>query len=73
MPDKSYSENKTDDKFQTLLNNANAARVISQVVESTIGPKGLDIMMVDLFGDVLVSNDGVTILKAWKPNILRPE
>jgi chaperonin GroEL (HSP60 family) len=66
MPDKSYSESKTDDKFQTLLNNANAARVISQVVESTIGPKGLDIMMVDGFGDVLVSNDGVTILKSME-------
>ncbi len=52
-----------DERFQALLSNANAARVISQAVEGTIGPKGLDIMMVDKFGDVVISNDGVTILK----------
>ncbi|MBO8159156.1 TCP-1/cpn60 chaperonin family protein [Thermosyntropha sp.] len=57
------SNQQVDDKFQTLLNNANAARAISRVVEGTIGPKGLDIMMVDRFGDVVISNDGVTILK----------
>lgn len=57
------SNQQVDDKFQTLLNNASAARAISQVVEGTIGPKGLDIMMVDRFGDVVISNDGVTILK----------
>ena len=55
-------EQERDDKFQTLLNNATAARVISQTVEGTLGPKGLDIMMVDRLGDVVVSNDGVTIL-----------
>jgi len=64
MSDNYHSNSqKTDDRFQTLLNNANAARTISQAVEGTIGPKGLDIMMVDGFGDVVISNDGVTILK----------
>lgn len=63
MPEGMLSpEQEREDKFQTLLNNATAARVISQTVEGTIGPKGLDIMMVDRFGDVVVSNDGVTIL-----------
>jgi len=62
------SSQKADDKFQTLLNNANAARVISQAVEGTIGPRGLDIMMVDGFGDVVISNDGVTILKLMEVN-----
>jgi len=52
----------SEDRFQTLLNNANAARVISQAVEGTIGPRGLDVMMVDRFGDVVITNDGVTIL-----------
>lgn len=59
---------KTDGNFQTLLNNANAARAISQIVEGTIGPKGLDIMMVDEFGDVVISNDGITILKLMEIN-----
>ncbi|HZK43844.1 MAG TPA: TCP-1/cpn60 chaperonin family protein [Syntrophomonadaceae bacterium] len=58
----------TDDKFETLLNNANAARVISQAVEGTLGPKGLDIMMVDKFGDVVITNDGVTIMKLMEVN-----
>lgn len=64
MPDKLLNGGQEkDDKFQTLLNNTNVARVISATVEGTIGPRGLDIMMVDRFGDVVVTNDGVTILK----------
>ncbi|NLT19561.1 MAG: chaperonin [Syntrophomonadaceae bacterium] len=58
----------SENKFQTLLNNANAARIISQSVEGTIGPRGLDIMMVDRFGDVVITNDGVTILKLMDIN-----
>jgi chaperonin GroEL (HSP60 family) len=63
MSEKSLLNSEADDKFQTLLSNAAAARVISQAIEGTIGPKGLDIMMVDRFGDVVISNDGVTILR----------
>lgn len=63
MTDKPVNANQQgEDRFQTLLNNANAARVISQAVEGTIGPRGLDVMMVDRFGDVVITNDGVTIL-----------
>lgn len=69
MSDNLLSSNQqVDDKLQTLLHNAGAARAISQVVEGTIGPKGLDIMMVDRFGDVVISNDGVTILKFMEVN-----
>lgn len=57
------SSQQTEDKFEAMLNNANAARVIAQAVEGTIGPKGLDVMMVDRFGEVVITNDGVTILK----------
>ncbi|MGE5417182.1 MAG: TCP-1/cpn60 chaperonin family protein, partial [Acidobacteriota bacterium] len=62
------SGQEVEEKFKTLLNNANAARVISQAVEGTIGPKGLDTMMVDNFGDVVITNDGVTILKLMEIN-----
>lgn len=56
-------EHEVDERFRALMNNANAARVVAQAVEGTIGPKGLDTMMVDSFGDVIITNDGVTILK----------
>ncbi len=68
MSDKTVLNSESDDKFQTLLSNAAAARVISQAVEGTIGPKGLDIMMVDRLGDVVISNDGVTILRLMEVN-----
>ncbi len=44
-------------------NNIMAAIVISEAVKSCLGPKGMDKMLVDGFGDVTVSNDGATILK----------
>lgn len=68
MSENTLINSEVDSKFQTLLSNANAARVISQAIEGTIGPKGLDIMMVDKFGDVVISNDGVTILKLMEVN-----
>ncbi|MHA1735117.1 MAG: thermosome subunit beta, partial [Candidatus Thorarchaeota archaeon] len=44
-------------------NNIMAAVVIAEAVKSALGPKGMDKMLVDSFGDVTVSNDGATILK----------
>jgi archaeal chaperonin len=46
-----------------LTNNIQAAKAIADAVRSTLGPRGLDKMMVDSMGDVVVTNDGVTILK----------
>ena len=45
------------------LNNITAARVISDAVKSTLGPRGMDKMLVDSIGDVVITNDGATILK----------
>ncbi len=44
-------------------NNIMAAMAISDAVKSTLGPKGMDKMLVDSMGDVVVTNDGATILK----------
>lgn len=44
-------------------NNILAARVIAEVVKSTLGPKGMDKMLVDSTGNIVVTNDGVTILE----------
>ena len=44
-------------------NNIAAAKLVAQTVRTTLGPKGMDKMIVDSMGDVIVTNDGVTILK----------
>ena len=46
-----------------LDNNIAAARAIAAAVRTTLGPKGMDKMMVDSMGDVVITNDGATILK----------
>jgi len=43
-------------------NNILAARVIAETVKTTLGPKGMDKMLVDRAGNITVTNDGVTIL-----------
>jgi thermosome len=43
--------------------NIQAARAVSEAVQSTLGPKGMDKMLVDSMGDVTITNDGVTILQ----------
>lgn len=40
-----------------------AARAISEAVRTTLGPRGMDKMLVDSLGDVVITNDGVTILE----------
>src|SRR3989442_1955159 len=46
-----------------LRANITAAKVIAESVKSSLGPKGMDKMLVDGFGDVTITNDGATILK----------
>ncbi|RKN78973.1 TCP-1/cpn60 chaperonin family protein [Paenibacillus ginsengarvi] len=52
-----------EERHAALLNNAAAVRAICSAVEGTLGPKGLDTMLVGSRGDVLVTNDGATILQ----------
>src|ERR687892_379696 len=44
-------------------NNITAAKLIAEVVRSSLGPRGMDKMLVDSLGDVTITNDGATILK----------
>lgn len=44
-------------------NNIAAAKAVADAVRSTLGPRGMDKMLVDSMGDVLITNDGATILK----------
>ncbi len=43
--------------------NITAAKAVAGAVRTTLGPKGMDKMLVDTIGDVVITNDGVTILK----------
>jgi len=45
-----------------LRTNIMAARAIAEVLKTTLGPRGLDKMLVDSLGDVTITNDGATIL-----------
>jgi len=44
-------------------NNIAAAKLVADLVKSSLGPRGLDKMLVDSLGDVTITNDGATILK----------
>ncbi len=44
-------------------NNIMAAKLVAETVRTTLGPKGMDKMLVDAMGDITVTNDGVTILQ----------
>ena len=44
-------------------NNIAACKIISEIVQSSLGPRGMDKMLVDSLGDVTITNDGATILK----------
>jgi len=44
-------------------NNITAAKIVAETVKSTLGPCGMDKMLVTSFGDVAITNDGATIMK----------
>jgi len=44
-------------------NNIAAAKIIAEIVRTSLGPRGMDKMLVDSLGDVTITNDGATILK----------
>lgn len=66
---KQVSKNaEVDERLAALSTNASAIRAIASAVEGTLGPKGLDTMLVDQFGGVVITNDGVTILNLMEVN-----
>ncbi len=48
---------------EALRSNIIAARALAEVLRTSLGPRGLDKMLVDSFGDITVTNDGATIVK----------
>src|ERR687892_1593633 len=53
---------ETKDK-DAQRNNITAAKLVTELVKSSLGPRGMDKMLVDTLGDVTITNDGATILK----------
>src|SRR3712207_2974888 len=53
---------ETKDK-DAQRNNITAAKLVTEMVKSSLGPRGMDKMSVDTLGDVTITNDGATILK----------
>ena len=44
-------------------NNILAAKLVADIIKTTLGPKGMDKMLVDSSGNIIITNDGVTILE----------
>ncbi|MGN6346552.1 MAG: TCP-1/cpn60 chaperonin family protein, partial [Candidatus Nitrosocosmicus sp.] len=44
-------------------NNFTAAKTVAEIIRTSLGPRGMDKMLVDSLGDVTITNDGATILK----------
>lgn len=47
---------------KAIFGNISAARAVSDIVRSTLGPRGMNKMLVDSLGDIVITNDGATIL-----------
>jgi thermosome len=47
-------------------NNIAAAIAVADTVKSTLGPRGMDKMLIDNLGDIVITNDGVTVLKSME-------
>ncbi len=56
------SKERTQGK-DALSMNINAAKAVSNIVKTTLGPKSMDKMLVNAIGDIVLTNDGATILK----------
>jgi thermosome len=64
MPIVLLREGTTETKGnQAQRNNITAAKTIAEIVRTSLGPRGMDKMLVNNIGDVTITNDGATILK----------
>jgi len=64
MPIVLLKEGATETKGrEAQRNNIQASKIIAEIVKTSLGPRGMDKMLVDSLGDVTITNDGATILK----------
>ncbi len=65
MADKQYIIPEDSERYMgkdAQRNNILAAKIVAETVKTTLGPKGMDKMLVDRAGNIVVTNDGATIL-----------
>jgi T-complex protein 1 subunit delta len=55
-----YVDNKRKDDIR--MANINAAKAVADAVRTSLGPRGMDKMLTSANGDVVITNDGATIL-----------
>ena len=67
MSDLSVTRPGGEEPLAALYHNLEAVRAMALAVEGTLGGKGLDTMLVDSLGQVVVTNDGLTILTSMEP------
>ncbi|MBQ6443938.1 MAG: thermosome subunit [Methanosphaera sp.] len=53
---------------QATRNNIMAAKILSNILKTTLGPRGMDKMLINTIGDVKITNDGYTVLKETEPD-----
>lgn len=53
---------------QAMTNNIMAAKLLSNVLITTLGPRGMDKMLINTIGDIKITNDGYTVLKETEPD-----
>lgn len=53
-----------------IISNINACTAVVDIVKSTLGPRGMDKLLIDATGDALVTNDGATVMK--RLNVVHP-
>ncbi len=64
MPVVLLKEGATENKGRAAQkNNVSACKIVAEIVHTSLGPRGMDKMLVDSLGDVTITNDGATILK----------
>ena len=64
MPVVLLKEGSTENKGRDAQkNNISACKIVAEIVHTSLGPRGMDKMLVDSLGDVTITNDGATILK----------
>lgn len=63
MPESDHFYPDDGERFSALESNAKAVKKVAMAVSSTLGPKGLDTMLVNSKNEVVITNDGVTILE----------
>jgi len=66
-----YRDRHCPNSFTNIVSSVNAVTALSDIMKTSMGPNGLDKMLVDNVGEMVITNDGATILKQVRRHIFR--